>query len=95
MKYSPQSKSAFGLAILFFLMFLAIPYMHNHQDIALNPDDCPAYLLQITIVTFIIGFLFLSTIFRLPDQSLIVADEKGKRSFSDFHPLINKAPPSL
>ena len=79
-------------ACVFFALFLAIPFLHNHG--LEEPDDCPAFILQslfsagMTTLIILILFIPLSYTSCGPSRTILPA-------LALFSAFINKAPPLL
>ena len=65
---SKSSKKSFiepilvGIAALFIITFVMIPFLHNHHPDFADHETCPAYLLELLCVSCIIVFLLIINI---------------------------------
>ena len=92
-----SKKNIFVLTLisLFMIMFLGVPLVHNHDHTIQGGSDCPAFLLQLTLLSFTISlFLVIHGLNNISGQ-LFTADSQNFNSQSFYKLYSNKAPPQL
>ncbi len=82
-------------ALVFMMQLFTIPHIHNHPMNFQTHYDCPAYILNTTLVSFLV-FIFIFINFKTPYFSDIQS-EKNFDNFIKLDLLIshNKSPPKL
>lgn len=89
-----RSKIATILIIVVFLgLLVGIPLLHNHPNYLIEPANCKANILQISLQSIVLvvittTFLVLQQLERIPTQRILMFSP----SFKGFI-FINKAPP--
>jgi hypothetical protein len=82
------------LAVLLLVLVVSIPFLHNHPAGTPENNNCPAYLLQITLVGIITFFLVYQTIF-LPFQETFIPDHQTVLPGLSIHRcFVRRAPPT-
>jgi len=82
-------------AFVFMLQLVMLPYLHNHpMDLQIH-YDCPAYILNITLISFIVSVI-ISINLKTPYLSNIQSEKDRKNiphhNLFKYH---NKSPPII
>jgi|GEM_PF-6155130 len=84
-----------GTILFFFGIFLSIPLLHNHTESVVGADDCPAHVLEVTLISVTLFLLWIKT-FLLPAFPLYFPDYAIVfRNNYILNYLSNRAPPVL
>ncbi len=82
-----------GLMLLLLLLMVAIPFLHNHPAGTPETANCPAYILQISLiglVIFILEYIFISLPFH---KIAIPLNPNTLCPFTGHRYFIRRAPP--
>ncbi len=81
------------LVLYLILLFASVPFLHNHSDSIFEPDECPAYLIQLFLLcSSIAGCVFLDILF-LPSMAFILPLKKEPTCLTEFKNFFKRAPP--
>jgi len=84
----------FAGALVFLIQSSITPFIHNHPQDLLAHYDCPAYILNTSLVSFFF-FVIISLNLKIPFLKNIQTTATQRITYqSDFFRLHNKAPPT-
>ncbi len=81
------------LAVLLLVLVVSIPFLHNHPAGTPETNNCPAYLLQITLIGVITFFLVYQTIFLPFQQTFIPEHQTVLSGLFVYRYFVRRAPP--
>jgi len=80
-------------AIVFIALFAFLPFLHNHTPTLDEPLNCPAYILEMSLISAL-GLLLLAAIVYLSSHWLLFANSHTRfPSNQNYSLFLNRAPP--
>lgn len=76
-------------------LFLVSPYLHNHPHDIFESDNCPAFLIQILLLSSSITLFLLLNLLFIPDSEFFVFQKIRPIYGFTFQCFFNRAPPSV
>jgi hypothetical protein len=91
----PQLTRILTLILVLLSLFLGSPYLHNHPHNIFESDDCPAFLIQILLLSSSITLVILLNLLFIPDSEFFEKQKIPTILGFTLQYIFNRAPPSV